>query len=105
MKTWRERCADARVRGGFTYEDRKLATGSWCTCAVGEQRSLYGANVIVFNMQQQPEDDILRDLGASYGYGFGSAVKRNMFDQAEEALEAIEDRALQLKRGAVFELP
>jgi hypothetical protein len=99
MKTWRERIAEARERGCFTIEDRKLATQSWCTCAVGEQRSLYGANVIVFNVQEQPKDEILRDLGASYGSGFGRAVNQNNYAQAEKMLEAIEDRALQLKRG------
>jgi hypothetical protein len=50
-------------------------------------------------VQEQPEDEILRDLGASYGSGFGKAVNQNNYAQAEKMLEAIEDRALQLKRG------
>ena len=97
MKPWRERIAEARARGEFTTEDMTLATRSWCTCAVGEQLALYGEEVVMF-LEGGPADPTLWRLGASRTPGFGQAVERNDFDAAERLLDAIEDRALELKR-------
>ena len=98
MKPWRERIVEARGRGGFTAEDKADATGSWLTCAVGEQRALYGETVVLLDRQAQPRDLALQRLGGTDRDGFGAAVFRDDFDLAERRLDAIEDRTLTLKR-------
>ena len=79
------------------------ATGSWLTCAVGEQLALYGAKAVVLQdtgyFEKLPQDWVLRTLGSTHDGGFGDAVLRNDFDEAEHLLDAIEDRALVLKRS------
>jgi hypothetical protein len=93
--TWRERIQAARARGRFTLEDEFDAVYSWETCAVGEQASQYGYDVIKFRASM-PSDAELRRLGGRAG--FARAVESQRFDDAEHFLGLIEDRALQLKR-------
>lgn len=97
-KTWRERIVAARLRGMFTFQDRMDAGGSWATCAVGEQRAIYGDKVVVM-LDKRPADEILFNLGNIF-VGFGLAVETDDFNTAERLLDAIEDRALVLKREA-----
>lgn len=96
--TWRERIAAARERGRFTAEDRTLA-GSWETCAVGEQRHQHPAVVLVIpGHLDLPADFDLQVLGGRAVGGFALAVQYNRPHDADVALDAIEDRVLQLKR-------
>lgn len=92
MKTWRERIAEARVRGRFNDSDRRAwADGN--TCLVGEQRERYGLN---FNLEMTrigPNVDSY-ELQTSILI----ALDDNNFDEVERLLEHIEDRALELKR-------
>lgn len=97
-QTWRERIVDARKRGNFNWQDIDDATGSWLTCAVGEQHKLH-AQVVVLGMIDEPLDDELYSLGDTF-QGFGRAVQNNDIDQAEQLLDKIEDRVLELKREA-----
>ena len=95
--TWRERIAAARTAGRFSMEETRLA-GCWETCAVGEQYATHDF------LGWGSMDPILAELGdGNIGpehMGFGYAVSANNFDAAENALDAIEDRVLQLKREA-----
>jgi hypothetical protein len=100
--SWRERVALARARGHFTQEDVALATKSWATCAVGEQH-----HALPTVVRLVPMDPVLEELGEANGrprpnrvLGFGWAVLRDDFDLADQRLDEIEDRVLQLKRGA-----
>ena len=100
MTSWRERIQAARERGCFTGEDRIMASG-WMTCAVGEQHAAM-PSVVVFQHPgtalAYPVDDTLEELGC--GSGFDSAVNDDDFAKADRLLDLIEDRALELKRGA-----
>lgn len=101
-KTWRERIAEARQRGGFDRDDMDAAS-CWLTCAVGEQRATL-PHVVTYiparylsRSRLRPADPELRKLGSAR-WGFYGAVRRQDFDGAEKILDAIEDRALVLKR-------
>lgn len=104
-KTWRERIAEARENGSFTAQDVQDAS-CWSCCAVGEQRQNMPNIIVYVEGGKLPKDKILRKLGErSYGAfwlrdGFYAAVFKSDFDKAERLLDAIEDRALQLKREA-----
>lgn len=100
--TWRERVMAARERGRFTGEDVRLAE-SWRTCAVGEQIAAYPEVIQVEKSTQKiaicrPLDDILFGLGGDGFDGFLHAVVAQDFDLAENLLDRIEDRVLELKR-------
>lgn len=97
MKTWRERVAEARERGKFTEVDR-IQAYRWASCAVGEQHRLYP--LIVRYEWDEPRDGQLYTLGlgGSTRKGFAFAVDENLFDLADQRLDQIEDRVLQLKR-------
>ena len=106
--TWRERIQAARERGGFTQDD-VWAADHWGTCAVGEQRAAMPLVVQykwITDNYEVPKDRALRRLGSvrsgifGWGKGFAAAVRDNDFARAEDLLDAIEDRALQLKREA-----
>lgn len=95
--TWRERIAEARRRGHFSYLDGRLA-GDFRTCAVGEQHKML-PDVVILSLTVEQEtavDDELTRLGLD----FPIAVMFDDFEQAETVLDAIEDRVLQLKREA-----
>lgn len=96
--TWRERIQAARERGEFTLEDFEDATGSWLTCAVGEQHALM-PEIVLYGQPSVlgPWDTKIRALGNTFT-GFGRAVTLDDVARAEELLDAIEDRVLQLKR-------
>lgn len=97
MTTWRERIALAREQGMFTAEDKNFAD-SWDTCAVGEQHKLYSGVLKSFYKNLFcPVDSILINLG-SWGNGFAYAVRSNRPNEAEEFLDRIEDRVMELKR-------
>jgi hypothetical protein len=93
MKTWRERIMEARARGTFTRDDRRLA-GPFGTCMVGECQERFGVSVMSLTLE--PPYQSLTYAGAQ----FFSAVNRDDFDAAERIMEAMEDHALQLKRQA-----
>ena len=96
MKTWRERIAEARARGKFDREDVR-DVGGWFTCAVGEQHANVAPFVVVQSATDGPIDKEIDRLGMQ----FMGAVDFNDFDEAERLLDAIEDRALTLKRGSL----
>ena len=95
--TWRERIQAARERGAFTQQDW-LDSWDIHVCACGVWR------------------DVLRDAGVEFmaiheafyshednsglGQRFPLAVTYNRFAEAEAIVDAIEDRAMQLKREA-----
>jgi hypothetical protein len=107
MQTWRERIHAARERGYFTEGDVIDATASWSTCAVGEVHSRYGDEIIHYRQGVSPSDHELIRLGSSGGgtHGFGWAVALQHMDRAEQLLDLIEDRALELKRAYTPEMP
>ena len=74
------------------------STTAYRLCAVGEQADRIGADLI-FDWPKDRvgvRDTLLRDYGGSFA-GF---VAVGYFDEAERVLDAIEDRALCLKRKA-----
>ena len=94
MKTWRERIAEARARGKFTTEDRALA-GGWEHCAVGECTQRFGlTGVDRLSLEAMPWPGLF-----SAGTMFYLRVIANHASEAEHILDAIEDRALELKRA------
>ena len=81
------------MRGRFSDDDFTDAA-DYTTCAVGEQVEASG-NVLrweAFDAHPKREN--------CDGMRFMRAVHRNDFDAADMLLEAIEDRALELKRRA-----
>src|SRR5687768_10940983 len=102
MKTWRERIAEARDRGRFTDADR-AAWASPMKCLVGETvRQMWGeydsgvwCRVNWSNYSLGVPHDALQD---SLQEGLCDALLTNDFDFVERRLDAIEDRALELKR-------
>jgi len=97
MKTWRERIAEARARGWFTHEDRKLSSDI-LTCAVGEAMARYGLGDSWAN-DRSGDHTTIEGAGLFQLAGiFPVEVLCNRFDDVERALDAIDDRALQLKR-------
>jgi len=108
--TWRERIVAARERGHFTQADREEAT-SWTTCAVGEQHRHYPSVVLYSDCREHettsigcgcPDDVPLLHFGDNgHPAGFAYAVSINDFRGAENALDQIEDRVLELKRAHV----
>jgi hypothetical protein len=68
-------------------------------CAVAEQADRYGTALIFehADLRIGVRDHVLLDLGGE----FAGVVAVNDFDAAERLLDAIEDRALELKREAV----
>ena len=98
--TWRERIAEARERGGFREYEKEDADCSWDRCAVGEIRREHRGLVVIID--GRPADNALWDLGR----GFGAAVRfLNDPSVAEKFLDAIEDRALELKRASAASQP
>ena len=97
--TWRERVVRARTRGRFTAPEKRAAGHSWLTCAVGEQHRQHPDVVIYLGLDGGPQDLNLFLLGGG-GDGFATAVSQDDFGRADEILDQIEDRVLQLKRGA-----
>lgn len=88
MKSWRDRIAEARKRGGFLVSESELAR-DWAQCAVGEVASRYGLRSRWWGCPWG-----LTVLGCRF---FGR-VRHDDVAGAEMVLNAIEDRALQLKR-------
>jgi hypothetical protein len=105
MTTWRERIAEARQRGGFTAADRE-DIWLYSTCFVGEQAKAMPDVVLLtegstpFSQGVKgspiPVDEILWTLG---GHAAPTVRISNDPDAAERLLDAIEDRALELKRA------
>ena len=101
-KTWRERIAAAKARGWFTRNDVADAA-SYRTCKVGET----GAHLMAI---ETPTESIawaermaapLRSWDEECdGIKFWRAVKKNDVAEAERLADAIEDRALELKRAS-----
>lgn len=98
MISWRETIQIARKRGTFTFDEHMRAC-SWETCAVGEQRGKHPDTVRFHPVPySSPIDTVLGTLGSSMVEGFAVSVGRNDFDAADDILDAIEDRVLELKR-------
>lgn len=95
MKTWRERIAEARERGGFTPEDWALALDA-STCAVGEVT--HDRHNWFIDALLEDERTSLPMLWYPLSGRFTNAVRHNKVDLAEETLDAIEDRYRCLKR-------
>lgn len=107
--TWRERIQAARERGKFTKDDVDDAA-CWCTCAVGEQH-IAMPEVVLYDLSW-PNPCLGHDLIHEEFHGtplrsqhlrspgllFMRAVRDGDFDLADSLLDAIEDRALALKR-------
>lgn len=107
-QSWLVRCMTAKTTGQFTQEDRRDAY-FWNSCAVGEQRKMFGAKVIPYRHinysgmmptsvkinKHTPTDCVLNELGGL----FNRAVANNQPVVAMQLLEQIEDRALELKRS------
>ena len=92
-ESWRERVIRARERGRFTDEDRRQAA-RWSTCAVGEHVRCHPALIkLEYGL---PVDVELGRLGTI----FFAAVLGNDALRAEAALDRIDDRVLEIKRGA-----
>lgn len=94
---WRERIQAARERGWFTSEDDELAN-DFSTCAVHEARMAYGLAL----------EPCLAKLGMAFTCAVISQARLPMeqkerIARAENILDAIEDRALQLKRETFTE--
>ena len=89
--TWRERIQAARAAGRFTAKDYRL-WGEIDSCPAGIESKAHGLWATTSTYIPMP----LFDLGTE----FGDAMRRNAFDECERLLDAIEDRALQLKREA-----
>lgn len=89
--TWRE-----RLENGVTSENVELAR-KWETCAVGEQHAMYPEVVRYEDLAEDPAplDGVLRD----WGYDFYLGLKEDNLTKARAALDGIEDRVLELKRG------
>lgn len=97
--TWRERVAEARERGTFSPQD-KDEVWNWQCCLVGEQHAQHPEVVVyavVDDSVPRPLDPVLYDIGNKAV----NHVSGDYFDAADAALDAIEDRVLQLKRGEV----
>jgi hypothetical protein len=94
-ETWGERVVKARVRGGFTADDRVQA-GRWSTCAVAELARRWGPQVVRLD-DGRPVDATFSDLGTS----FFAAVLGNDVARAEATLAEIEDQAALTFRAAV----
>jgi len=101
--TWRERIVAAEKRRRFVKRDRDGAE-SWQTCAVGEQHAMH-PEVVVYTTEEEwwggkipahPRDIKLDTLGKDFAW----RVDADDVAAAAITLDAIEDRVLQLKRGA-----
>jgi hypothetical protein len=100
--SWRERILAARERGGFTDAEKARACADWTTCAVGEQ--IANGVVTWVDVHGQWEDGVGCVVGRDgelrrLGLWFGEAVDTDDMDRAEALLEAIESRALAVKRA------
>lgn len=91
--TWRERLIKAQSTG-ITLEMLHLAD-EWSTCAVGEQWKLHPQVVVLCNPSQTPMDHKLRQLGSLFSRQLHD---NNFLYEAEQTLDQIEDRVLELKR-------
>lgn len=106
-RTWRERIAKMKTRGYATVDDEDRI-GGWQTCAVGEQWRLH-PTVVVYRFDDAPQDNALGMLGARIADEIRDAAcpllaeaeRRAAIEHAEEYLDAIEDRVLELKREPV----
>lgn len=99
-KTWRERVNEPTIDSYI-----QLAV-DWATCAVGEQHAAYPTVVVYTNCvlpyygaahRSQPVDPVLHRLGGEFPHAL---ILQNVA-RANEILDEIEDRVLQLKRGDV----
>lgn len=99
-KPWRERIVEARARGSFTKDD-SFDVGCGETCFVGEIARRYGVDYYALGYQNAPPfservPEGMHELTVQPIF----VVSWNDFDAAERLLDAIEDRALALKREA-----
>lgn len=90
--TWRERVVAARQRGKFTMLE-VVQAGRLDECAVGEAAAASGFTYSAIVERQHP-CDVWLDLA------FTGAVASGNFTRADDILDAIDDRVLQLKREA-----
>jgi hypothetical protein len=93
--SWRERIAAARVRGRFMEADR-LEAMWFSTCAWGEQ--IRRGIVLDAQVCDPSISTALHNRQMTLAVRFTAAVRSHDFDAAEDALDAIEALALQMKR-------
>ena len=99
MKTWRERIAEARERGRFTDDDRCAFVRPEC-CLVGEAAGAH----FPYETDFERWDALYKAIGtwtnrSPLQVAAHDALYANDIDGLERTLFAIEDRALELKRG------
>lgn len=94
--TWQERIAAARLRGGFTKDDKERAA-SWRHCACGELSEGI-PRLVVYDVEDetvhpgQPLDSELTALGIR----FDAAIDNDQYDTAEQILALIQRRELEI---------
>jgi|ERR1043166_897531 hypothetical protein len=96
MKTWRERIAEARERGEATPEDLYLAR-DYLRCVVGETAMRFDLSYHELSFDIRLNAHPFVGMHPVAG-AFPVALSNKCFDVAEDILDAIEDRALELKR-------
>jgi hypothetical protein len=85
---WGKRIQAAKDRGGFIYEDRRLAEG-WVTCACGELDGIERND-----LSKVPLDYKLAVLGNRFAH----KVNNNLMDDAMDTLIEIETRAVHVSQ-------
>lgn len=91
MKTWRERCVEARERGTFSDEDW-IAWSNLNLCPAAET---------VGGLVSLDRVSVYRTFYPCWGLGHDLYLPmvHNDFDAFESLLDQIEDKALEIKRG------
>ena len=92
MSTWREWIAEARTRGAWHYADAITVLRAQ-SCLVGETAASIGTTYIYL-----ARDDVISDLERE-AMALIHTGRRDGFDRVEDILDAMQDRALQLKAG------
>ena len=96
MMTWRERLA--KIREGKQDDIAIHLAGSWSTCAVGEQRQAHPDLIRFIDDTlaewNRPEDNVLFYLGVR----LPELLSEGRVRDAENVLDQVEDRVLELKR-------
>ena len=98
MMTWRERLAT--IPQGMQDDSAIQLAGEWSTCAVGEQCQAYPGLIRFVDVSRaewnRPEDNVLFYLGVK----LPELLSEGRARAAENVLDQIEDRVLELKRLA-----
>ena len=108
--TWRERIQAARERGKFTKRDRQYWE-SVADCPAAEMSNATGLGAYGHHPRQGRQSQVWCSQAShpeclwTLGNALGQIMDANDFDAADRLLDAIEDRALQLKREGLTDTP